>query len=842
MNNTESVALSNCDREPVHIPGRIQSFGAMVGFNLESGLIQYESENCAAAYFGRNSSLLGTEYGELFESSQITHSIRGALNLPTIRSQRDRIGCFEKQGKLTDIAVYSTGQTAVIEFEPATVANSTQTPVAMVRSMMTAIRDGEGLLPLLETSVQALRHFTGHDRVMAYRFFENGDGEVVAEAKGPGIEPYLGLRYPASDIPTQVRQIMLRSPFRIIHNIHEDHVALVQAPEAPPLDMTFSHLRGISPIHVEYLQNMGVRATMNISIIVAGRLWGMFAFHHYRPLVLSPDSRSICELFGQLGSMLVQQEEEREKIDYLRKCWSTVASVSERGTDLREVIQELEHDLLRLFQADGLALVSGEEVKRFGDTPSESIVHELCNMTDNTLAIESLQQTKDWTASGEDLGKSAGVLIHKIAAKIWLAIFRDEIETKIRWAGGKEKVITQGPNGPRLAPRGSFAEYQESIKGRCLAWKEPDLSAIGEVGQELAKLVQLNTSEISETLQKQRRYQDLLIAELNHRVRNTLALVRSISRQTQSSSTSLENYVDALERRLAALSTAHELLGGSGLQWARIEELLLAELKPFMSVQLKLDLEGKNLAIRADVAPLISLLFHEMTSNAVKHGALSPSGESLSVRWYEDAGGVAIEWIEQLKDPIRKPDRNGFGFSLLKRALPYECNGKSSIEFDSHRLSIRFWLPNDSICRLADGESEPLLGRDGDSEPLKLDLSHLESALVVEDNLVLAMEMERILRELGILEVTTVPTAELANQAMETSEFAVAVLDINLGATTSYQIAEAVVEKGTAIVLVSGYTSKFELPPHLSKWPRLLKPVGLADLTEAVLRSTGERH
>lgn len=839
MSNIESVALSNCDREPVHIPGRIQSFGAMIGFDLETGLIRYESENCASAYFGRESSLLGIKYSELFESSQVTHSVRGALNLPTIRSQRDRIGCFTLQDKLTDVAVYSTDQTAVVEFEPASGKSSAQTPVAMVRSMMTAVRGGEGLLPLLETSVQALRHFTGHDRVVAYRFFENGDGEVIAEAKGPGIEPYLGLRYPAWDIPTQVRQIMLRAPFRVIRNIHEEHTALVQAPGAPPLDMTFSHLRGISPIHIEYLQNMGVKATMNVSIIVAGRLWGMFAFHHYRPLALSPDGRSICELFGQLGSMLVQQEEEREKIDYLSRCRSTVASVEDRGTDIRHCVREIAHELLELLSGDGLALVSGDDVEPIGSTPSANVIRQICELADETLAIESFQQTKYWTENSHDLGKSAGVLVRKIAGDVWLAIFRDEIETKIRWAGNKEKTVAQGPNGPRLSPRGSFEEYCESVSGRCSAWKESDLSAIGEIGQELAKLVQLSTSASSEALRKHRRYQDLLIAELNHRVRNTLALVRSISRQTKSSSISLESYVDALERRLAALASAHELLGGSGLQWARIEELLKAELEPFMSSMSKLEADGPNLAIRADVAPLISLLFHEMTSNAVKHGALSSNGEALSVKWFEESGGVAIEWTEHLKDPIQKPDRHGFGFALIERALPYECNGKSSIEFDTHSLAIRFWLPNESISRLAEGEVERLPAQEDAPSPPKLDLSHIKSALVVEDNLVLAMEMERNLRELGIPEVNTVPTPELATQAFEKTRYAIAVLDINLGVSTSFEIAELMVKGGTPIVLASGYDNKLELPDFLSQWPRLVKPVGLADLTDAILRATG---
>ena len=296
----EKLALDNCDKEPVHIPGRIQPFGNMLAFGTDSGFVTHHSDNLGDLFGNANQSPLGTGYEELINSRPIVHGIRGALSLPTIRRQRDRIGVFPVGERSADVSVYATDSHCVVEFEPQPVkAAKPQSPVSVVRSMMSAVRDG--------------------------------DGEVIAEAKGPGIEPYLGLRYPAWDIPTQVRQIMLRAPFRVIEDIHAEHSGLVQLPDAVPLDMTFSHLRGVSPIYIEYLTNMGVRATMNISLIVRGRLWGMFAFHHYRPRKLSPDERSIAELFGQLASMMVQKEEEQAGIDRSRRTQSTLNSLG-RGT------------------------------------------------------------------------------------------------------------------------------------------------------------------------------------------------------------------------------------------------------------------------------------------------------------------------------------------------------------------------------------------------------------------------------------------------------------------------------------------------------------------------------
>lgn len=838
MENTEHVALSNCDSEPVHIPGRIQSFGAMLAFNINHGHITHYSDNLRSLVFRDREVKLGQQYDDFLTERKIIHAVRGAVGLPTIRSQRDRTGNFQAKGLSIDLSTYVTGESVVVEFEPETgvFRQRPQSSVSMVRSIMSSIDAGHTFEDMLTNAANALRHVSGHDRVMVYRFLKNGDGEVVAESKGPGIEPYLGLRYPAWDIPTQVRQIMLRSPFRIIEDIAGEPAQLVTDPEAGQLDLTFSHLRGVSPIHIEYLRNMGVRSTMNVSIIVRGRMWGLFAFHHYRPRKVPPDQRTICELFGNLFSMKIQQEEEKERIKTSEKARSLLSAITSEPMAAAQITSTHGAALQEVIGCDGVAYVERGKVASHGEAPAKACILETIGLSnEDTVAIDNLSAT-ELLSKAVDLGKTAGALIFRMAENSHLLFFRNEIIHEVRWAGGKDKVLETGPNGPRLLPRGSFNEYTESVSGFCRPWTQLDIEVAAEARRELMKSMFANSTELTFQWEKQKKYQDLLIAELNHRVRNTIALVRSIARQTKDSSQSLEQYVDSLEQRIGALSLAHDLVGGSGHQWAKIEELLRGELRPYDMNSDRISTLGPPLAVRADVAPILSLLFHEMTSNAVKYGALSEKGVSLSVQWFEDSGGISIVWNEKLTEEVRQPERQGFGLALIKRSLPYECNGNSEITYSGNEFRIKFWLPADSVIDATEIEDAKHPKTQTDSATNNR-FENIKSALVVEDNMVLAMELERMLSDMGVDDVQALPNSSLAFEAMERQKFDCAILDINLGNENSFELGIALLAAGIPIVLASGYDNSLDVPIELANVPRVVKPIGRLDISVAIAKA-----
>ena len=836
MKPEEKLALSNCDREPVHIPGRIQSFGSLIGFDLQTNELRYFSDNLKSQFPDLPEFSLGDSFEDLFANREITNAIRGGLGLPSIGTQRDRIGVFEIGATQADISLFTANGNGIVELEPYSSSQSgKQAPVAVVKSMISALKTGSGVEALLDSAVKALRKLTGFDRVMGYQFLQNGDGEITVEAKGNGIEPFLGLRYPASDIPQQVRALMLRSEFRLIETIDDPHTMIVSAAGSPPLDLTLSQLRGVSPIHVEYLQNMGVVATMNTSIVVRGELWGLFAFHHYRRKRVAPESRSICELFSQLISMQIQQEIEKATFDRRSRAQSSMMQLESDSHSVEEVFTLTASELMEIVKCSGIALVDGILITTAGQTPPDDSIKNIIDlMTVEFVALNELSATA--IPNPESLGVTAGALAIRLAEDANIIFFRNEIEKEIRWAGETEKNITYGPNGPRLTPRGSFAEYLESVSGCCEPWSNDDVSAAHEISAKLQKLLHSASGKLSQHLEKQKRYQNLLIAELNHRVQNTLALVRSIARQTMDSTDSLDQYIEALEQRISALSKVHDLIGGSGLQWARFEDLVAVELKPFIDAKASIELNGPTIAIRADIAPIVSLLFHEMISNAVKHGALSGKGKSLKVTWQEREGGVAIDWVEELDQEINEPERQGFGFALIKRAIPYECKGKSEIHFRGKQFVINFWLPPATVQRLSNAQENlpaktkhnsesDLLGNLGDVFP---------SVLIVEDNMVLAMEMERLLIESGAEIVNAYPDTNLAMIELDQKTYDAAILDINLGSETNFDLAIKLHKKGTPVVFMSGYDSKYEMPEQLIRAPRLTKPVNRTELIHAL--------
>ena len=628
--NLEQVALDNCNREPVHIPGRIQSFGAMVACDIKTLDIVGVSGNFQDIVPAATKTELKSNLGDLFEERELIHSIRGAMSLPTVATQRVRIGLIKLGEFDYDVAVSTSEHHALVEFERVSAkSRNADAPVAVVRSMIASLEMGGGALELMDSAVKSLRRLTGFDRIMAYRFLEDGVGEVVAEAKSPGVESFFGLRYPASDIPEIVRQLMVRCPFRIISDIEDSHSELVVTDDAGPIDLTTAHLRGVSPIHLEYLKNMQVRSSMNTSIIVRGELWGIFAFHHCHPIVLPPELRSIVELFGHVISLQLQQRLEQEVLDKRKRAESIFRSLGKSSSsDVAEIFLENAHNFPTAVDCEGAAVVLGDEVTTWGRCPDTKIITHLAGRSDGRM--HTVTSLSDLSGVGNANGICGAAIVEvSQSADSWLILFRPEQIERVRWAGVTEKKIEYGPNGPRLHPRASFEEYVESVRGRSTSWTQPDVEAAIEIATRLRDRAFSSLDETRKEWNRQREHKDLLIAELNHRVKNVLSLVKSIARQTQDSAQSLTQYTEAFEQRINALSTAHDLIGGSGLRWADIRELLETELRAFINSSKSVTLTGPPVTVSAGVAPLLALVFHELVSNSVKYGALSAEGREL---------------------------------------------------------------------------------------------------------------------------------------------------------------------------------------------------------------------
>ena len=389
---------------------------------------------------------------------------------------------------------------------------------------------------LADVVVEQMRRVTGFERVMFYRFHEDGHGSVDAEAKDPELEPYLGLHYPASDIPAQARQLYLKNWLRLIFDARSTPARIVptlRPDTGGPLDLSFSVLRSVSPIHLEYMANMGVRASMSISLIVRDRLWGLIScLNHTGPRRVSHEMRAACEFLGRLTSLQIAALEDRELLALRASRRATEDALADA---MRESAAEesvlaalLAHptELMGLVAAEGAALVSAGEPVTCGRTPPPALIQEIAAWVEgeesrrpfSTASLGAL-----FPPAREASDVASGLLTFALpgAPQRRLLWFRPEIIKTVNWGGDPTKPVA-AESGERLRPRHSFALWKEEVRLHSHPWTASDLEAADEL-QRRAIEVDLERRLVSE--QRAVRARDDLIAVVSHDLRNPLSAI-----------------------------------------------------------------------------------------------------------------------------------------------------------------------------------------------------------------------------------------------------------------------------------------------------------------------------
>lgn len=357
------VDLTNCDLEPIHLLGRVQKFGYLLAVDNE-WMVCWASENISEIAGQSAASLLG-QSGEILLSRDTIHAIRNRLQF--LRPRRGVEVVYGIQMKTTDqvfdVSVHVSGGQIVLEFEPADGLDSTANDVANVRTAIDQISDLPSMTAVYRQTVRFVKMVLGFDRVMLYQFQHDGSGEVVAEAVRYGKDPFLNLRYPASDIPRQARALYVENPIRLIADVSDEGVPVVgrgAGAESDVLDLSGSRLRSVSPIYLQYLRNMGVAASMSISIIVNGQLWGLIACHHDTPHRPAMSQRNSALLFGQMLSLIIQMRENTEE----KASDSQIVEITTRisrdvaaGAAVFDVLISSAGGFMDLLKADGYAVV-----------------------------------------------------------------------------------------------------------------------------------------------------------------------------------------------------------------------------------------------------------------------------------------------------------------------------------------------------------------------------------------------------------------------------------------------------------------------------------------------------
>lgn len=506
-----NVDLTNCDREPIHIPGLIQPHGLLLVLKEpELEIIQISNNSF--------------EFLKLHPQQLLNKPLEGLLGTEQIDSlQKCLSQDFEgvnplklsvktpEQDLAVDGIIHRSDGVLILELELTQLKQEVDffSFYHLVKGPTAKMQNALSLQELSQIIVTEVRKLTGFDRVMLYRFNSEGAGAVIAEDKLESPIPYLGLHYPASDIPKQANQLYTLNRLRLIPHVNYQPVELVPLNNPVthrPLDLSFSVLRSVSPIHIEYLNNMGVAASMSISLVKDKKLWGLIACHHQSAKYLTYEVRTACEFLGQVMSLELAMKEDNEDLDYrmkLKSIQSQFVEVIPQTENFIDGLVESESNLLDLVSAQGVTLSSVDQLVIRGKTPSEAEIQDLLvwlqtKIQQNVFSTDSL--AKIYPAAEQFKDTASGLLALSISKthKNYILWFRPEVIQTVNWGGNPHKPVEVAPDGSlHLSPRKSFERWQETVRLKSLPWKQCEIDAALELKSAIIGIVLRKADELA---------------------------------------------------------------------------------------------------------------------------------------------------------------------------------------------------------------------------------------------------------------------------------------------------------------------------------------------------------
>lgn len=488
-----------CAQEQVQLIGRIQSYGLLFALSEPDLIVRYVSAN-VSAYLGISPQLvLGGSFEAILRAQQFESFQYQVLGGQPLGATLLSLAVGSKTLAMVCMSHRHDGA-LIVEMEPVDGGHALN-PLNIyshARVPLSRMEAASDLLELSRIAAAEIRRMSGFDRVMVYRFDEAWNGEVITEDMIASPISYLGLRFPASDIPPQVRQLFLINPLRMIADVDATPVNIVSANEpltARPLDLSHSVTRSAAAVHLEYLRNMGAQASLTISIIVERQLWGLITCHHPEARRLDHPTRSVCELMGQAFASQVNLRIDNEAA----QARLTSRKMIEKCTAEIEATESLfiagrfrGSSLLDLLDADGITANIDGFVSYEGVTLEEELLLPVISILRNlsSRGISSSDRLCDlYSAATTYSGEAAGALYIGLGegSGDYLLLLRRELVKTVFWAGDPNASVSTDERG-QLHPRSSFAAWQETVRGRSRPWRELEMESAGVLRELLLRL------------------------------------------------------------------------------------------------------------------------------------------------------------------------------------------------------------------------------------------------------------------------------------------------------------------------------------------------------------------
>lgn len=470
------VDLSNCDKEPIHLIGRIQPHGFLIVINPSSLVIEQVSENISQYLNLDPAHLLNTSFTNLFGKEEYA-----ALEKSFLTQDKPRLLLLSLK-ELPFFAFIHQGEGKIIlECEPYN--KMTDSAILQSNVLLAELQvklNGQHTLAAISALItDFVQSFLDYDRVLILQFDQDWNGEVMAETVKPGIHSFQGHHFPASDIPAQARTLLEKKHFRHIPDVEASSVAIIpykNPTTGTPANLLESELRNPSEIHLEYLRNMPVKASLSFSVLVKGKLWGLISCNNERAKFINVWTRQLCDIVAKTYANVIlasEQKSDFQRFEHDKQLEKSLLEEISKSSSIKQGLFNPDSPLLELTQSSGAALFLDKQLLSIGDTPKESEILAIIDWvseTNTNLPFCTQELSKHLPEAIHYRDKASGLLALEISryAKEYLLLFKPQIKATKTWAGNPQKPLPG--EDFILHPRKSFAKWEEQVKGRSLPW------------------------------------------------------------------------------------------------------------------------------------------------------------------------------------------------------------------------------------------------------------------------------------------------------------------------------------------------------------------------------------
>jgi len=716
MNEFE-VDVTNCDKEPIHILGKIQGHGFLIGVDREDQLIRYISENTASYINDDPTKYLGKHIDEIEARMNISNYVE-KLNISKmiilgVGNGFENMNPFylEVDGEAFNLIIKNADAILLLEFEPCSIKGEFNIQKTIGRSISTILAES-GLHSMLKTAAFEIKKIIQYDRVMIYQFGEEGHGVVVAEEKNSDLKPFLGMHYPASDIPKQARELYKINLTRILADVDMDCPAILSNKgQNTPLDLTHSVLRAVSPIHIQYLKNMGVAASFSISLLSHGELWGLIACHNYSPKFIDYKAREAAKLIGQILSPALEYrlgEEDIDKFEVINQSVNTLLNYIEKESDIVSALTSNAVTINNVCSSSGAVLVFDEKIISIGLTPGQNEVKEIVKwVIDNSQEMvfythrfptmyPAAEKYSDFAS-----GLFACILSRELSEMI--LFFKPEQKQSIIWGGNPEKAVEVASDGSfQLSPRKSFDKWTEIVRYSSAKWNRGEIGALINLREQVIYQINRKANEIrqlNERLKLAYEELDTFSFTVSHDLRTPLSSIKSYTELLLLTNESLDDNAKKILERINACSDRMALLIKEILNYSsytrneiKLEKINMRHLIGDVKNNIYESSKPQNLEFIIGPTPdisgdfvMIGQVFANLLGNAVKYTSKSDnaivkiegynSGNETIYTVADNGIGIDVKYYNRVFELFKRMDNvkdfegSGVGLAIVKRII-----------------------------------------------------------------------------------------------------------------------------------------------------------------------------